>query len=183
MTAGWIERLQTLVERATPGPLLVRAGIFVTALAALLTAYPAVVVTSRLVLPLVLAAAVPAFAPRRGAPTMLALVTVAGWLVSTMGYREPVTLFRLLGIAGLLYLMHSLAALAAALPYDAVVAPDVLVRWIGRALLVVAASAVLALLVVATADGLHGAYLLASLVGLTLATALTALLTHLLRRP
>jgi hypothetical protein len=180
---GWIQRLQTLVERATPGPLLVRVGIFVTTLAALLTAYPAVVVASRLVLLLVLVAAVPALAPRRGAPTLLALVAVAGWLVSTMGYEEPVTLFRLLGLAGLLYLMHTLAALAAALPYDAVVAPEVLVRWVGRALLVVAASAVLALLVVVTADAFRGAYLLASLLGLAIAITVTAVLTHLLRRP
>lgn len=183
MILGWIQRLQTLVERATPGPLLVRVGIFVTTMAALLTAYPAVIVTSRLVLLLPLAAALPALAPRRGAPTMVALVAVAGWLVSTMGYEEPVTLFRLLGLAGLLYLMHSLAALSAALPYDGVVAPEALVRWVGRALLVVAASAVLAMLVVVTADALRGAYLLASLLGLAIAIAVTGVLTYLLHRP
>jgi hypothetical protein len=154
----------------------------VTALGALVSAYPAVVIASRLVLALLLLAAVPMIAPRGRGATLVALLAVLGWLVSTMGYGEPVRLFRLLGIAGLLYLTHSLAALAAVLPLDAVVAPEVLVRWVGRALLVAAASAVLALVVVVIADAMHGAYLLASLIGLAVAVALTALLAHLLFR-
>ena len=182
MILDQVQRIRTTVERCTPGPLLVRAGIFVTALGALLTGYPAALVASRLVLGLVLLAAVPMIAPRGRSATFVALVAVCGWLYATMAYEEPVTLFRLFGIAGLLYLMHSLAALAAVLPHDAVVAPEVLVRWIGRALLVVAVSAVPALVVVIIADPLRGAYLLASLVGLVVAVTIAGLLAHLERR-
>jgi hypothetical protein len=182
MIAEQVQRIRTAVERTTPGPLLVRAGVFVTALGALVTAYPAVVVTSRYVLALLLLAALAMITPRWRSATVVALLAVVGWLVSTMGYGEPVTLFRLFGLAGLLYLMHSLAALAAVLPMDAVVAPEVLVRWVGRALLVVAGSAVLSLVVVVVADAVRGAYLLASLIGLAVAVALTALLAHLLLR-
>ncbi|MBX6356254.1 MAG: hypothetical protein IRZ05_10435 [Micromonosporaceae bacterium] len=177
-----LRRFWDAVGRVTPGPMLVRAGIFVTALGALLTAYPTVVVTGRLVAALVLLAAAPAVAPRGRATTLVVLAAVCGWLLATMGFQEPVTLFRLLGLAGLLYLLHSLAALGAALPLDAVVAPEVLARWISRAMLVVAASAVPALVAVAAADALHGAFLLASLVGLVIAVGVAALLTHLLRR-
>jgi hypothetical protein len=182
MILDQVQRIRSTVVRFTPGPLLVRAGIFVTAVGALLTAYPAIVVASRLVVGLVLLAAVPMIAPRGRWTTLVALIAVCGWLFATMGYAERVTLFRLLGITGLLYLMHSLAALAAVLPHDAVVAPEVLVRWIGRALLVVAASAVPALVVVVIADGLRGAYLLASLAGLVVAVTIAGLLAYLQRR-
>lgn len=175
-------RVPTLARRAAAGPLLVRGGIFLTSLAALLTAYPAVLVTSRLVLALVLLAVLPAAAPRGRWPTVCTLAAVAGWLISTMGYGEPVTLWRLLGLSALLYLAHSLAALAAALPYDAVVAPDVLVRWVSRALLVVAGSAALSLALVVGADLVRGAYLAATLAGLVAAASLAALLAWLLRR-
>jgi hypothetical protein len=178
----WVRIIRAAAERATAGPLLVRAGVFVTALGALLTAYPAVLIASRVLLGLVLLAAVPMISPRGRGATAVAIFAVAGWLVSTMGYEEPVTLPRLLGIAALLYLTHSLSALAAALPLDAVVAPEVLARWVGRALLVVAASAVPALVLLIVADAVQGAFLLASLVGLAVAVGITALLTYLLRR-
>jgi hypothetical protein len=100
-----------------------------------------------------------------------------------MGYGEPVQFWRLVTVAGLLYLAHSLAALAAGLPYDAVVAPEVLAGWLVRALLVVAASAMLALVVLVFGEVVRGGgYLAASLVGLVAATALAAVLAWLLRR-
>ena len=184
MILDQVQRLRTAVVRFTPGPLLVRAGTFVTGLGALLTAYPADLVSSRMVLALMLLAAMPMIAPRGRWTTLVALATVGGWLYATLAYEEPVTLVRLFGIAGLLYLTHSLAALGAVLPHDAMVAPEVLVRWVGRALLVVAASVVLSLVVVAGADLLRqGEYLAASLVGLAVAVGLAALLAWLLRRP
>jgi hypothetical protein len=69
--------------------------------------------------------------------------------------------------------MHSLAALAAVLPYDAVVSPGVISGWLLRAGATVAVSAivsvVLLLLVKAT---LGPVYLVASLVGVLAAGAL-----------
>lgn len=182
MILDQVQRLRTAVVRFTPGPLLVRAGIFVTGLGALLTAYPADLVSSRIVLALMLLAAMPMISPRGRWTTLVALATVGGWLYATMAYEERVTLSRLFAIAGLLYLAHSLAALGAVLPYDAVVAPEALARWVGRALLVVAASAVPALAVVIVADALRGASLLASLLGLVIAVTIAGLLAFLQRR-
>jgi len=177
-----VQRLRSTVVRVTPGPLLVRAGIFLTGLGALLTACPADLVSSRIVPALMLLAAMPMIAPRGRWTTVVALAAVGAWLYATMAYEERVTLFRLFAIAGLLYMAHSLAALGAVLPYDAVVAPEVLARWVGRALLVVATSAVPALAVVVVADALRGAYLFASLLGLVTAVTIAGLLAFLQRR-
>ena len=117
MITAWLLRVRTVTQRATAGPLLVRGGIFLTALGALLTAYPAVLVASQLAVLLAIAAVLPAVLPRGIWPLLTMVIAVAGWLVSTMGYQEPVGLLRVFAIAGLGYLTHSLAALAAALPY------------------------------------------------------------------
>jgi hypothetical protein len=63
------------------------------------------------------------------------------------------------------------------------VAPEVLAGWLVRALLVVAASAMLALVVLVVGEVVRGGgYLAASLVGLVAAIALAAVLAWLLRR-
>jgi hypothetical protein len=181
--ASRVRRVEAMIRRAAPGPLLVRAGIFVTAVAAIVTAYPASVLHSRSALMLVALAAVPAVAPRGQWPTAVALATVAGWLLSTIGYGDPVTLWRLVALAAMLYLSHSLAALAAVLPYDAVVSPDALARWLLRASAVVAASALLALVALVGAAALGGrALLVASLLGVAVAVGVAALLAWLFRR-
>jgi hypothetical protein len=180
---GRVRRIGIVLQRATPGPLLVRAGIYMTGLAGVLTAYPSALVSDRLVMPLIVLPMAPAIAPRGRWPSLIALLTVFGWLLSTLGYGEPVQFWRLVTVAGLLYLAHSLAALAAGLPYDAVVAPEVLAGWLVRALLVVAASAMLALVVLVVGEVVRGGgYLAASLVGLVAAIALAAVLAWLLRR-
>ena len=46
---------------------------------------------------------------------------VAGWIVDTAGFDARIALWRVLSITTLLYIGHSLTALAAVLPYDAVV--------------------------------------------------------------
>jgi hypothetical protein len=87
------------------------------------------------------------------------------------------------GLAGCLYLVHSLAALAAFLPYDAIVSPGVLLRWSARAGLVVAATAVVALYSLIAAEVLRGyGTVLATLLGFAIAVALAALLVRVYRR-
>jgi len=89
-----------------------------------------------------------------------------------------------LSIATLLYLGHTLAALAAVLPYDAIVNLDVVGGWLARALLVVLISAVLTVITLGlTAELAGGAFLIATLVGLAAAVGVTLLLSRLLRRP
>jgi hypothetical protein len=142
------------------------------------------VVASRYVVLPLLVVAVPAFLPRGRAATVAAVTVVTGWIVDTTWYNQPVALWRVLAVATCLYLAHTLTALAAVLPYDAVVHADVVTRWVGRALAVVLGSAVLTVAALALTARLAGnAFLLASLVGLGAAVGVTALLARLLRRP
>lgn len=180
---GRLRSIQTAIGRVTSTPLLVRCGVFLSALVALGVAYPVTAATDWWSLAPLSAAVLPAVAPRRGGVTAAVLVAVAGWLLTTSGYGEQIALWRLLTLAAALYLTHSLGALAALLPYDAVVAPDVVARWALRALVVVLASAVLGVLLLSVAERSgEGTLLIAVLGGLAVAVAAAALLGWLLRR-
>ena len=179
-----IARARTVATRATPTPLLVRGAIALCGLLSVVVAYPAAVVSSQYVLVPLLVAVVPAVLPRGRAATVAAMTAVAGWILDTTWFNQPVVLWRVLAVATGLYLAHTLTALAAALPYDAVVHPDVVTRWLGRAFAVVLVSAVLTVVASALTAQLAGsAFLLATLVGLGAAVGVTALLARLLRRP
>ncbi|MCW3838716.1 hypothetical protein ONA70_01210 [Micromonospora yasonensis] len=186
MRDGLNERVRALryaVNRVSPAPLLVRAGIFLTVLIGFLVAYPVEALVPRSLLALTVVAVLPAVGPRRVWPTFAALVTVGGWLLATVGYDRPPALWRLVATASLLYLAHTLCALAALLPYDAVVDPDLLLRWLGRAGGVVLASAVLGIVLawLGGVGGDHG-FQAVTVAGLLVAVALSALLGWLLRR-
>lgn len=170
-------------RRATLVPLLLRAAILLTVLTGFAVAYPVEVWTGQALVALLLAAALPAVGPRRFWPTFAALVTVSGWLYTTLGRGESIALWRLLALAALLYLGHTLCALAALLPYDAVVDPSLLVRWLGRAAGVFLATSVLGVLLLAVAGiGGDGTMLTVTIVGLAVAVAVAAVLGWLLRR-
>lgn len=176
MTGRRLARLR----RVTLEPVLVRAGVYLAGLGALLLAAPAPLLSQRLVLAgAALLAVLPALAPGSRWVTAVALVAAAGWMTATSGYGEPVTLVRVLALAGVLYVWHSLAALAAALPLDAVVASDALARWLAWALAVVAVSSLLsvALLAGMAEVAAGGSYLAATLAGLAVAVGVSALLS------
>ncbi|WP_328850629.1 hypothetical protein OG994_20205 [Micromonospora globbae] len=178
-----VRTLRTAVARTSPTPLLIRAGIFLTVLAGAVLAYPAEVLLGRTLGLLVVVAVLAAVWPRRVWPTFAALVTVAGWLLAADGYDRPVALWRLLALAGLLYLAHTLCALAALLPYDAVVDPELITRWLLRAGGVLLATAVLGVLLMEV-GGLGGdsGHQLVTVAGLLVAVAVSGLLGWLLRR-
>ncbi|MFU8849598.1 hypothetical protein ACNAW0_01185 [Micromonospora sp. SL1-18] len=183
---GLNERVHALrygVRRVSLTPLLVRVGIFLTVLVGFLLAYPVEAFTPRSLLALAVAAVLPAAGPRRVWPTFAALVTVGGWLLATLGFDRSPALWRVLAVAALLYLAHTLCALAALLSYDAVVDPDLVVRWLARAGVVVLASAVLGIVLawLGGVGGSHG-FQAATVAGLLVAVALSALLGWLLRR-
>ena len=179
-----IDRTRTVVLRATLLPLLIRCGLGLALIAAMSVAWPATLVASRYLLPLAVVAFYPAFAPRGRGVTAAILMVVAGWILDTTWYDARVALWRVLSIATLLYVGHSLAALAAVLPYDAIVNLDVVAAWLGRILLVVLISAVLTVFALGLTAVLAGeAFLLATLVGLAAAVGATLLLARLLRRP
>ncbi|GAA3911689.1 hypothetical protein [Actinoplanes auranticolor] len=179
-----IERTRTTVARATVLPLLVRGGIALAFVLALMVAWPTALTASRYVVLLGLAGVYPAIAPRGRGVTAAVLVVVGGWILDTTWFDARVALWRVLSIAALLYLGHTLAALAAMLPYDAIVNVDVVGGWLARALLVVLISAVLTVITLGlTAELAGGAFVIATLVGLAAAVGITMLLGRLLRRP
>ncbi|HEV7964652.1 MAG TPA: hypothetical protein VGP57_19065 [Actinoplanes sp.] len=181
---GVRDRLDSLRERAarvTPGTLLVRGGAFAFAAGALLVAFPGEILAAPgAAVGLVICGAVPALAPRTRLTTMVLLLAVVGWLAATTAYGEPVTLARLVALACLLYLVHTTTALAAVLPYDTIVAPAVLVRWLTRTVVVLALTAGFAVAAVlgVRAVGVH-AYLVAAVAGVLLVAALAGLLATL----
>src|SRR5439155_1025892 len=141
------------VRRTTPGPLLVRIGLFVAALLGLVLAWPLAVTLTPAFFAFFTLALLTMLFPRGPMPTLYLFIAVGGWLAGTMLLGATANLVGLLLLAAVLYLVHNLAALAAVLPYDAVVAPGVLLRWLGRAGLVVGLTAVLALFAVVGQDG------------------------------
>ncbi|MFJ6195233.1 hypothetical protein [Micromonospora sp. NPDC092111] len=178
-----VRALRTAVNRVALVPLLVRGGVFLVTLSGLLLAYPVQMFSGRSLLLLTVVAVLPATAPRRVWPTFAALVTVGGWVIASAGYDRPIALWRLLAVATLLYLAHTLCALVAVLPYDGVVDPDVVLRWLGRAGAVVLASAVIGVLLAWLGDfGPDDGFQAATVAGLLVAVGLSGLLGWLLRR-
>jgi hypothetical protein len=175
---------RSVLARATPVPFLLRCGVALANLVAMIVAWPGELVVSQYFVLLALVAIYPAVAPRGRGATFAALVVVAGWIVDTTGYDARIALWRVLSIATLLYIGHSLTALAAVLPYDAVVNLDVVAGWLLRAAAVVLISAVLTVVALGlTADLAGGAFLLATLLGLAGAVGATVLIARLLQRP
>lgn len=178
-----IDRSRRAVSRATLMPLMIRLGIALSFLLAIVVAWPVEIAASRYLVFLVAVALYPAVAPRGRAVTVTVLVAVAGWILDTTWFDARVALWRVLALATLLYIGHTLAALAAVLPYDALVNLDVVTGWLVRALLTVLIAAVLIVVALGLTSALGGsAFLIATLVGLAGAVGATLLLSRLLRR-
>jgi hypothetical protein len=180
-----VEQLRRMWTRLSPGALLVRGAVFGCAAAALAVAYAPLAPTSGLgaAAVLVLLAGLAALLPRTMVITMVIFAATIGWVLTGAVYGERVSLARLVAEAGLLYLLHTSAALAAIVPYDAVVDPRVLSRWLLRALAVVGLAAVFAVAAAVAAQWAGGrTYLVATLAGLAVVAGLAALLAA-ARRP
>ena len=176
-------RVRRVLDRATLVPFLVRCGIAVAFVLAVAVAWPVELSAGRFALPLYAVALWPAIAPRGRGATVAVLLVVAGWIADTTWFDQRVALWRVLSIAALTYLGHALTALAAALPYDAMVNLDVVTTWLGRAVAVVLISSVLTVIALGLTSALAGgAFVLATLVGLVGAVGATMLLARLLRR-
>jgi hypothetical protein len=170
------------VRRTTAGPALVRATLATAALAALAFAVPLADLGSWVGLLLPVGLGVALF-PRTRWVSIVALLAVLGWLVTTVVLGEPVSAWRLGGLGVALYVMHSAATLAAVLPLDAVVAPGALLRWLGRTGAVLGASLLIGLGGYATAAVVPGARsAVGPIAGSAIAAALAFLLVWYLRR-
>lgn len=178
-----LDRTRRVLGRATVLPFSVRAGIGLVMILAMSVAWPADLVFGRPGVLLGLVGLYPAVAPRGHGPTAAIIIAAAGWLLDTTLYGEPVTIWRVVSLAALAYLVHTLAALAAALPYDAIVQIGVLTGWLLRAAGVILIASVLIVVTLGLATELTGRQsLAANLVGLGAASAATLLLTRLVRR-
>ncbi|MEU4558937.1 hypothetical protein AB0F72_11145 [Actinoplanes sp. NPDC023936] len=175
--------LRKVLSRATAVPIMIRFSVWLTGLLALGVAWPAPLLASRYLGLLALLALWPALAPAGRGGTAVALTAVGGWLLDTAGFDARVALWRVLALAALLYLAHTLTALAAVLPIDSIVNLDVPGVWLGRAGVVILISSVLTVLALGlTADLGGSAFQVATLVGLAGATAVTVLLARMARR-
>ncbi|MEU5549613.1 hypothetical protein ABZ738_07570 [Micromonospora sp. NPDC047793] len=179
-----LKAVRTAAVRITLAPVLVRLGVFLVTFAGLLLSYPVQMLQGPTLGALAVVAVAPALSPHRFWPSFAALVTVAGWVLATDLHERPIALWRLLTVAALLYLAHTVTALAALLPYDAAVDPDLIVRWLTRAGVVVLATSVLGVLLVelARVGGDGTGRIPVTIAGLLVVTGLTAMLAWLLRR-
>jgi hypothetical protein len=178
-----IDRAKRITARATAWPLAVRLSVFAAAMLAQVFVYPTSLLLDPPVVLFLLLAVLPAAWPRTAAVSVFWLVTVTGWILSTTVYGGTATLTRLLGLAVTLYVVHTGAALATVLPYDAVVEPVVVARWMLRA------AAIIAVGVGGTVAGMYAivdlsarTYLAATLIGFVPVVALAWLLATQFRR-
>lgn len=180
---GKLEELVRQVQRMGPGPMLVRGGVFLAALVAQAVAWPVEVVFASSGLIFVLAAMIPMVAPRTRLVTAFLLSVVVGWLVATTAYGESLAYWRLVIVAAGLYGVHTLAALAAVLPMDAIVSMEVLANWLLRAGMVVGLTVIVALFTLVVPAYLGGhRYLVASILGLAAMIGLAGYLAALVRQ-
>lgn len=179
-----VERIVTAWSRITPATLLVRLVTFVLTALALTMAIPSFLFSVKFIAVAFLGAALVALAPGSRIVTLMLLGAYAGWGAAWMGRLGEISAVELVAFGSLAYLAHSSATLAALIPYDAVVSPEVLYRWYLRALGVVAASAVISLMLIVAvwSAGETGGTAIASLAGLAAAVALVVVGVRLARR-
>lgn len=178
-----IEAAVAHARRLGPGTMLVRGALYLAGVIAQVVAWPVDVVFARTGLLFLIVALLPVIAPRSRLVTITILTAVVGWLAATTAWGEPLSSWRLVLLAASLYGVHTLAALAAVLPFDAIVSSTVLARWLLRAGLVVALTVVVAMFTLLVPEYLGDRrYLLASLAGLALMVGLAGYLAALLRR-
>ncbi|MDP9799316.1 hypothetical protein J2S43_007828 [Catenuloplanes nepalensis] len=177
-----IRALRDALRRASPTPILVRLAVAGTGLAALLVALPAEFLDLRAAGVLIVLAVLPALRPRGIMPVILALGVIAVWLVGTAAYGEAVSIWRVLALGSLLYAGHSLAALAACLPYDAEIRSEAVTGWVIRLFAVVIGSAVVLVMALAAVGRLTlGGYAVFAIGGLVAAIAAAGLLARISR--
>lgn len=169
-------------QRTSAGPAAVRLVATVAALVALMLAVPTDSAV-RLAPFLVPAAAGVGLFPRNRWVSVVALLTVAAWLTSTLVFDDAVRLWRVGALAAALYVMHAFAAMAAVLPHDCVVPALVLARWARRVGAVLGVSLVLGLGAMAAVGQLPPVRsVMGPIVGSFVAAGLTGLLAWHLRR-
>ncbi len=126
---GPVADLLASVERVGVGPLVVRAVALGSGFAAVLLAVPAPLRGSGIWVLGALLALGAAIGVATPWVSGLEFIAVIMWFLGTTIYPYHTSVAQALGLAVALYLHHSACTLAATLPIDAVVAPQLLRRW------------------------------------------------------
>jgi hypothetical protein len=169
----------TRIARVTPVPLILRCVVFVSTLLGLWLAAPAEFSNPRFLLALAFLAVLPAFFPGTRAVDIVMMCVLAAWVMTTLGAGEQAEPWRVFGIGAALYVTHSAAALAASVPYDAVVDAQVPLRWAARSgLVLLGAGFVTAAIVVIARTVTPGTSVIVLLMGLAVVIATVALLAR-----
>jgi hypothetical protein len=178
--AGRAGRVRDMTERAAAGPLMIRAAVALFAALSLVLAFPSEVMRNFAAIVLAgIVALLPAVFTRSRLVGLAVFACAFGWILGKFVYGESVSVPRLIALSTTLYLMHSLAALAAVLPYDAIVSPGVLSGWLLRAVAVVAVSALVSVAMLFLVKVTLGpVYLIASLIGVLAAGTLAYLVAR-----
>jgi hypothetical protein len=143
-----IERVATVIEQATAGPVVLRATLVVAALAGFAVTWPVRdLFTTVLILPVALALGV-GMAPRSFAPTATIIVMVLGYLVNIAGGGAP-DAWRPITAAGLIYIVHTGAAFAAVLPFNTVATAGLYLPFVLRTAAVIAITVVIGFAILA----------------------------------
>lgn len=175
--------LRRMRHRATPGPLVVRGALCFATITALALAAPSGLLLGRAAPVVLCGALLVTLAPRSRIVSFVLVGAAVGWLLSTTVFDDRVLAWRLVALAAAMYVVHTLAALAAVLPYDAVIPPGVLAAWLVRASLIAAISASLGILALIEARRLVGpTYVLASIGAVLITGLLVWVLTRSVRR-
>lgn len=177
----WQRHVSMAVQRAKPGPLLVRGTVLLAGVMGLALALPVGQLGVWGGAGVAALALLTTFAPRSPLPTVLILMAVVGSIIRSAGQPAD-SLLRLLLLAGALYVVHTGSALSAVLPFDAVLAPGALGRWFMRAGLVMIATGVIGVGLLSLTGYLgQWHYLAILLFGLAIATGIAALLVRMVR--
>jgi hypothetical protein len=167
------------IARVTPVPLILRIVVFASALAGLWLAAPEPVSNARFLMAMALLAALPALSPGTRMVDLVMICILVGWVATTLVAGEAAEPWRVFGIGTALYLAHSAAALAASVPYDAVVDAQVPLRWAARCGLVIMGAAVITGLIVTIARRVTpGTSIVVLLVGLAVVIGTVTLLSR-----
>jgi hypothetical protein len=176
-----VERVSTMLDRATLGPMLVRATVLVATCGALALALPPNVLASPVAILFVLVGLLPAAAPRGPVPTGIIILLGLSWLINTGFDGTQINLWRLAALAILIYLIHAGCAFAAVLPYDAVISPGLFRPWVIRVGIVSVLTCGVALFVLAIPSviGTNHHLLVATLAGFVLMITIAIYLSYL----
>ena len=159
-----VDRANAVVHQAKPGPVMVRIAAVAATLAGFAVTWPARdLATTAIVVPVLLGIGV-GLAPRSLMPTTAIVAMVLGYLYN-ISSGAPLTAWRAIVAAALIYVVHTCAAFAAVLPFNAVATRGLFGPFVLRIAAVIGVTAVLGLGILSVPGALGTHRLVSAAVG------------------